>query len=133
LLSDEPAFRALRESDLDYLRIEGPEDVIAAVRMLKQNPRRYSAMVVRGTQRGEMFTRHAIGERWLALISELALGQAPRASIASHALAMIRQKIEARAFRRRHARELLRAQRAAGSAADPGAVPARDRDAAAFE
>lgn len=131
LLSDEPAFRALHETDLDYLPIEGPEDVIAAVRMLKQNPRVYSAMVARGTQRGEMFTRQAIGKRWLALIAELAQRQAPPASMASHALAMIRQKIEAKAFRRRHARELLRAQRTATTVDDRGAVPARD--ATAFE
>lgn len=130
LLSNEPAFRALHESNLDYLPVEGPEDVIAAVRMLKEDPSVYKAMVARGTQRGAMFTREAIGKRWLALIAELACCRAPHASMASHALAMIRQKIEAKAFRRCHARELLRAQRATASFADRGVA---SLDATAFE
>jgi hypothetical protein len=104
LLGDEPAFRALRESELDYAPIASPDDVVAAVLRLRNNPQAYGAMVARGAARGRSFTRASIGERWLALIAEIASAPSTRRSLVRHVAAIARQKMVAKRFRREHAR-----------------------------
>jgi hypothetical protein len=61
-------------------------------------------MVARGAARGRSFTRASIGERWLALIAEIASAPSTRRSLVRHVAAIARQKMVAKRFRREHAR-----------------------------
>ncbi|HXJ23268.1 MAG TPA: glycosyltransferase [Polyangia bacterium] len=64
LLGPEPAFRALRRGELDYIEVRSPEDVQAAVRKLRQDPSLYQAMVRNGRERGADFTPQRITAAW---------------------------------------------------------------------
>ena len=68
LLGPELGFQELRRSDLDYIEVRSPEDVLAAIARLRDNPELYAAMVRNGFERAESFTDDAIAERWRALI-----------------------------------------------------------------
>ena len=52
LLGPEPAFQALRRSELDYVEIRTPEEAVQAVRRLKEDPKLYRTMVENGRSRG---------------------------------------------------------------------------------
>jgi len=69
LLGPEPAFRELRKSDLDYIEIRSPDDVIKALRRLKDQPALYAAMIANGLTRYTEFTTAKIVERWLAMLA----------------------------------------------------------------
>jgi hypothetical protein len=69
LLGPEPAFRELRESDLDYIEIRSPNDVIKALRHLKDQPALYAAMIANGLTRSAEFTTAKIVGRWLTMLA----------------------------------------------------------------
>lgn len=69
LLGPEPAFQALRRSELDYIEIKTPEDVLTAVRQLQDNPARYGAMVANGLRRSERFSVEEQCDRWHQVLS----------------------------------------------------------------
>jgi len=116
LLGDEPAYRAMRETDLDYRMVAGPDDVIAAVRQLKQNGEMFRAMVANGVLRGRAFARDATEARWMALIEEVAGMVGRPRSLVTHVGETIRQKLQAKRFRREHARGQAHALRESTSA-----------------
>jgi hypothetical protein len=109
LLGDEPAYSSLRESDLDYCAVATSADVVAAVRRLKQDEPRYRAMVANGALRGRAFTRAATAARWMNLIAEVSAAPARPRSLIRHIGAMALQKLQAKRFRRAHARGQARA------------------------
>ncbi len=94
LLGDEPAFRSLRRSELDYDQVNTADDAVAAILKLRREPDRYQAMVRNGLERSRGFTREVILQRWLDVITEMASQPAPRTSWARYAASLIRQKIE---------------------------------------
>jgi len=103
LVGVEPAFEALRRSELDFMRIGSAGDAIACIERLKNDPARYLAMIRNGRERSREFTRQAIAERWLGVIDEL--GSQSRRSEASwshYARSLIRQKIDSFHWRRLH-------------------------------
>jgi Glycosyl transferases group 1 len=69
LMGPEPAFRELRKSELDYIEIRGPDDMIEALRRLKAQPALYEAMVANGLRRYTQFTTEKIVESWLAMLA----------------------------------------------------------------
>jgi hypothetical protein len=69
LLGPEPAFQALRRSELDYIEIKTPEDALAAIRRLKANPKLYGAMVANGLRRAEAFSVEQQCDRWHQVLS----------------------------------------------------------------
>lgn len=69
LLGEEAAFRQLRRSELDYLPVASPADVIRAVQRLNASPDRYGAMVANGRERGRAFTVDEIAFQWLSALS----------------------------------------------------------------
>jgi hypothetical protein len=69
LLGPEPAFQSLRRSELDFIEVRTPADVLAAVRRLRENPALYPAMVRNGLQRGEAFRHPRITEMWHGLLA----------------------------------------------------------------
>ena len=69
LLGPEPAFQALRRSELDYVEIRTPEEAVQAVRRLKEDPKLYRTMVENGRSRGREFTTDAIASRWYEVLA----------------------------------------------------------------
>jgi hypothetical protein len=69
LLGPEPAFQALRRSQLDYFEVRTPHDVLAAVRKLRADPAMFAAMVRNGLERSADLTHQTITARWHRLLS----------------------------------------------------------------
>lgn len=68
ILGPEPAFRALRRSDLDYLEVRSPAEALAAVDFLKAHPDHYLRMVENGRARRVAFTDDAVAAQWVDLV-----------------------------------------------------------------
>jgi hypothetical protein len=64
LLGPESAYRQYRQSDLDYVEINSPDDALRAIRNLQNNPRLYTAMIENGRKRATEFTHDKIAELW---------------------------------------------------------------------
>ena len=122
LLSNEPAYAALRESELDYLGIDGPEAALAAIRRLQQNPALYEAMIKNGQTRANAYTVAASRERWLNFILNDVLPAARQAETKMGTTfrwirkiaCLAAQKHDSRVFRREHAAQLKQFRRDAG-------------------
>ncbi len=69
ILGPEPAYRDERRSDLDYVEVRSPADVLEAVRRLKEHPELYRRMIDNGRQRAADFTTERMVERWVAALS----------------------------------------------------------------
>lgn len=69
LLGPEPAYQYLRKSELDYIEVRSPEEVIRAVQRLQDNPALYSAIVENGFRRAQAFTSEAIALLWRNLLA----------------------------------------------------------------
>jgi hypothetical protein len=69
ILGPEPAYQALRKSKLDYIEVRTPDEAIAALKQLQDNPRLYSAMVKNGFQRAQEFTPNQTAQRWRELLA----------------------------------------------------------------
>jgi len=115
LLGPEPGYAALRESELDFLEIDGPEEALAAVRRLQQIPALYEAMVKNGRSRAISYTVDASRERWLEFLLREVVPAAKRAQMTEmgttrrwikKTVHLGAQKLSSRVFRQRHAREL---------------------------
>ena len=64
----EPAYAELRRSPLDFIEAAGPRDVLAALDLLRANPRLYAAMAHNGRMRGSEFGVPAVRARWLEFL-----------------------------------------------------------------
>ncbi|WP_427162002.1 glycosyltransferase [Aliinostoc sp. HNIBRCY26] len=64
LLGPEPAFRDLRLSPLDYIEVTTPEQALAAIQQLQQDPNLYKQMIANGIKRSEEFTVSCISQQW---------------------------------------------------------------------
>lgn len=69
LLSPEPEYRRLRETPDDFIEIDGPETVLAAVRQLQKNPHAYEARRRRCAERSADFCTAAVAARWLEVLT----------------------------------------------------------------
>lgn len=68
---DEPAIKAVRESDLDYLVAHTPDDIINAATMLKNRPDLYQQMIVHGRERLKVYSREAVAKDWIDLFEKI--------------------------------------------------------------
>ena len=114
LLGAEPAFAQLKRSALDYVAIETPQDVIAAVDRLRASPAEYLAMVDNGRRRGTAFSAQATKRRWMHFLQDEVIPNAIEWRSAQRASrfgwltqlgAMARQKIATKRFKLRVYRE----------------------------
>ena len=114
LLADEPAFAQLKRSALDYIAIETPQDVIAAVDRLRASPAEYLAMVDNGRCRGAVFSVQATKLRWTRFLLDEVVPDAiewrnarrsSRFGWLAQLGAMARQKIATKRFKLRVYRE----------------------------
>jgi hypothetical protein len=64
---DEPSYRAIRESELDYLIARDPDEAFDAIMRLKNNPELYRQMREQGDKRLEFYSREAVAARWMSL------------------------------------------------------------------
>jgi len=103
MLGDEPAYRALRRSDDDYVAVASADDVVGAIERWRREPARYRSMIANGLARSVDFTREAIARRWVDVIRDVSARTPPRRSWLRYASALTRQKLEAKRFRRLHA------------------------------
>jgi len=69
ILGPEPAYRALRQNDLDYIEARSPQEVLAALQRLKDDPGLYQAMVDNGRQRRQDFTPAVIAQAWRDILA----------------------------------------------------------------
>lgn len=69
ILGPEPAYSALRHSELDYMEVRTVQEVIEAIQRLKDSPKLYAAMVQNGLERAEEFTVDQIALHWRELLS----------------------------------------------------------------
>lgn len=60
ILSPEPAYQDLRQSELDYIEVTTPEEAIAALQRLQDEPALYAAMVENGFRRVSEFTEDKV-------------------------------------------------------------------------
>ena len=75
LLGPEPAYQHLRKSELDYIEVRSPVEVIEALKRLKNNPDLYLAMIENGQKRAQEFTPDKIALQWRNLLAgEIARG-----------------------------------------------------------
>jgi hypothetical protein len=75
LLGPEPAYQALRKSELDYIEVQSVDDVIAALQRLRETPSLYQAMIENGYQRSQQFSSDRIAHLWRDLLAgEIARG-----------------------------------------------------------
>ena len=114
LLAPEPEYQRMREAPEDFIEIDGPEAVLAAVRQLQSEPVRYAALRARCTVRATEFSAPAVAARWLEVLTGpvaaqydawLAAGGARRSWL-GHACKLWRQKREAAVFKAQVADEL---------------------------
>lgn len=64
LMGQEPAYAAIRESELDYITVSSPDEIIQALRRLQQEPNLVKAMLEQGRKRAEEFTPDRIIDQW---------------------------------------------------------------------
>lgn len=106
LLAPEPAYQALRRDALDYIEVVTPQDVLSALRALREAPALYAAMRQRASLRAPEFTAEAVAMRWTELLTgELRELHARWQAQGGHgwpryARAMLRQKRISAAFKR---------------------------------
>ena len=69
LLSPEPEYLRLRHSPHDFIDVNSPEDVIAAVKQLLSNPVDYEHMLKQCESRSKEFTDQAIASIWMDFLT----------------------------------------------------------------
>jgi hypothetical protein len=69
ILGPEPAYQAIRRSDLDFFEVRTLDEVIAALQRLQNDPALYAAMVENGFQRVQEFTTEQVARRWHEVLS----------------------------------------------------------------
>jgi hypothetical protein len=69
LLGAEPAYQQLRTSPLDYFEIRTPDDALAALRRLRDEPGLIEQMIAGGRRRAEEFSVDNIAARWESILA----------------------------------------------------------------
>ena len=72
ILGYESAFRAQRKSNLDYIEVRSPDEVITALKRLKEDQALRQAMVENGYKRAQETNPSQIGKRWKSFLTDAA-------------------------------------------------------------
>ena len=70
IMGPEPAFQSIRKSPLDYVEVITPDQVITALRDLRDNPKLYQTMIENGRQRRKDFTVESLTSEWVRIFNE---------------------------------------------------------------
>jgi len=114
LLANEPAYAALRAGDLDYIAIDSPTDVLAALERLRSMPAHYAAMAANGRSRGAAFSVEAVKAQWMRFLLFRVMPEAAVWRAKGHGMearlaqlrSIARQKLASKRFKRRVQLEL---------------------------
>ena len=71
ICDDEPSFRAIRESELDYLIAKTPDETFAAIMKLKNSPDLFARMREQGEKRRLAHSHEAVAANWNALFESI--------------------------------------------------------------
>ena len=71
ILGPESAYQALRRGPLDFLEVKSEEEVVVAIKRLKEDPQLYKQMVENGQQRSADFSTERVLQHWLSFIENL--------------------------------------------------------------
>ncbi len=71
LLGPESAFQYYRKSELDYIEVSSPVEVLLAIDRLIANPSLYLDMVANGVERAKEFTDSALSQQWQRVIEKV--------------------------------------------------------------
>jgi len=69
ILGPESAYDQVRESELDFFRVETPGEALAALDMLRRSAALYAAMVENGRHRARDYTREQTTARWVEFLA----------------------------------------------------------------
>ncbi|MEL7505153.1 MAG: hypothetical protein AAFN18_22095 [Cyanobacteria bacterium J06554_6] len=72
ILGQESAFRAERQSELDYLEVTSAEEALIALKSLQDNPTQQSAMIENGRQRAKSTSVETVVKSWQTFLREVA-------------------------------------------------------------
>lgn len=72
ILGIDSAFRAERQSELDYLEITSIDEAIAALQRLRDNSELYQAMIKNGQARAEKFKVKSLIQKWEEFFNDVA-------------------------------------------------------------
>lgn len=78
ILGAESAYQFLRRSDLDYMEVSTPEDAVAAIARLSQDPDLYRAMVENGRQRSTEWDVSGVSQHWERFFDQVLSSGFPR-------------------------------------------------------
>lgn len=73
ILGPEPAYQALRQSELDYIEASTAEEALEAVLKLKSDPDLYQAMVKNGVDRAKAFTTDRVASEWREFLNSVVI------------------------------------------------------------
>jgi hypothetical protein len=101
LLGPEPAYRAIRQSEFDYLEVATGRDVLDAIDRLISEPTYYDSMVRNGIERRVEFSRQAVRDRWINFIESVIhdVTDASSSSLSFPLAALLRQWVETRQYK----------------------------------
>lgn len=68
---DEPSYRAIRKSELDYLIAKTPDEAFDAIMKLKNTPELYRQMREQGEKRLQEYSREAVTACWFRLFADI--------------------------------------------------------------
>ncbi len=69
ILGPEPAYQRLRKSELDYTEVRNPNEALAAIKRLKDDPKYYKSVILNGFERTKEFSDDIISNEWRNLIA----------------------------------------------------------------
>ncbi|MBW4516617.1 MAG: glycosyltransferase [Timaviella obliquedivisa GSE-PSE-MK23-08B] len=69
ILGPEPAYQAIRQSNLDFIEVRTLKETIDALQRLKNDPDLYAAMVENGFQRVKDFTANQVAWQWRQILA----------------------------------------------------------------
>lgn len=69
LLGPEPAYQQMRKSELDYFEVKSPDDAIAALQHLQENPGYFRAMIENGWQRAQEYDANGVAKHWRDILA----------------------------------------------------------------
>ncbi|MGK7944569.1 MAG: hypothetical protein AB4058_08875 [Microcystaceae cyanobacterium] len=73
IVGPEKAFQSERKSELDYIEVTSYEELLQAVKRLKDNPDLYQAMIENGKERAKEVQPEVITERWKHFLTEISI------------------------------------------------------------
>jgi hypothetical protein len=73
ILGCESAFQAERQSDLDYIEVSSPDEILVALKQLRDTPELRRAMIANGQLRAEETSIENLTAQWRDFITEVAV------------------------------------------------------------